>query len=281
MKRAFAIVMLAAAAVLAACAAGDVPPPADMTPFVLPDVVARVNGSNITRVDYERAVTRLSGAGAVAQTINDQVINTLIEQRIIEQAAVELNVGVSDADVDGEINALKALTGDWNAWLTENGYTEEEFREAIRSNLLTQRVREAVLAQTGDVNTIRTVHARHILVATQAEAEAVSQRLQNGEVFEALAAELSRDVTTKDTGGNLGFFVREDLTTPQLADLAFTLEPGQMAGPIETALGWHIVQTLEFGERPVATGGEAIALEQRFTDWLAARRQSATIEKLF
>jgi len=240
-----------------------------------------VNGSNITRVDYERAVTRLSGAGAVAQTINDQVINTLIEQRIIEQAAVELNVAVSDADVDGEINALKALTGDWNAWLTENGYSEEEFREAIRSNLLTQRVREAVLAQTGDVNTIRTVHARHILVATQAEAEVVAQRLQNGEVFEALAAELSRDVTTKDTGGNLGFFVREDLTTPQLADLAFTLEPGQMAGPIETALGWHIVQTLEFGERPVATGGEAIALEQRFTDWLAARRQSATIEKLF
>ncbi len=281
MKRAFVILLLVVAAVLATCAGGDVPPPENMTPLALPDVVARVNGSDITRADYERALVRLSGAGVVAQSITDQVINTLIEQRIIEQAAVELNVSVTEADVEGEINALKALTADWNAWLAENGYTEPEFRQAIQSNLLTQRVRDAVLAQTGDVNTVRTVHARHILVASQAEADAVMQRLQNGEVFEALAAEVSRDVTTRDTGGNLGFFVRDDLTTPQLADLAFTLEPGQMAGPVETALGWHIVQTLEFGERPVATGGEAIALEQRFTDWLASRRQAATIEKLF
>jgi parvulin-like peptidyl-prolyl isomerase len=109
----------------------------------------------------------------------------------------------------------------------------------------------------------------------------VRQRLSNGETFEALAAEVSRDVTTRDTGGNLGFFVRDDLTTPQLADLAFGLDAGEMAGPVETALGWHIVQTLEFGERPVASGGEALALEQRFTDWLATRRRSATIEVLF
>ena len=244
-------------------------------------MVARVNGSDITRADYERAVARLNGASALAQTVSDQVINTLIEQRIIEQAAADLDVAVTAEDVDAEINALKDLTADWNAWLTENGYTEPEFREAIRSNLLTQRVREAVLAQTGDVNTIRTVSARHILVATQAEAESVLQRLNNGETFEALAAEVSRDVTTRDTGGNLGFFTRDDLTTPQLADLAFTLDEGEMAGPVETVLGWHIVQTLEFGEEPVASGSEALALEQRFAQWLTERRQAATIEVLF
>lgn len=286
MKRTLSLILIFSAALLAACAAGETAPPQGAlsgTAFqpAVPDVVARVNGSDITRADYERAVARLDGASALAQTVSDQVINTLIEQRIIEQASVQLGVAVTAADVDVEINALKALTADWNAWLAENGYTEAEFREAIRSNLLTQRVRTAVLAQAGDVNTIRTVSARHILVATRAEADAVMQRLSNGETFEALAAEVSRDVTTRETGGNLGFFTRDDLTTPQLADLAFTLAVGEMAGPVETALGWHIVQTLEFSEKPVASGSEALAQEQRFAQWLAAQRQAATIELLF
>lgn len=285
MKRTFSFILIISAAILAACVAGETPPPQGSTDTAVqqtvPDVVARVNGSDITRADYEREVARRNGASALVQAVSDQAINTLIEQRIIEQAAAELNVAVTTEDVDAEINALKDLTIDWNAWLTENGYTEPEFRDAIRSNLLTQRVREAVLAQTGDVNTIRTVHARHILVATQAEAEAVLQRLNNGETFEALAAELSRDVTNRDTGGDLGFFTRDDLTTPQLADLALTLDEGEMAGPVQTALGWHIVQTLEFGEEPVASGSEALALEQYFAQWLAGRRQSATIEILF
>ncbi|NOG51677.1 MAG: hypothetical protein HND48_21295 [Chloroflexi bacterium] len=75
--------------------------------------------------------------------------------------------------------------------------------------------------------------------------------------------------------------MRTDLTTPQLADLAFSLEPGETSGPVQTALGWHIVQTLEFGERPLVSGEEAIAQEQRFIDWLMTRRQAATIERLF
>lgn len=285
LKRTLSFILIVSAAILAACVAGEPTPPQGSTETAVqpdvPDVVARVNGSDITRADYERAVGRLNGVSALAQTVSDQVINTLIEQRIIEQAAVELNVAVTAEDVDAEINALKDLTADWNAWLTDNGYTEPEFRDAIRSNLLTQRVREAVLAQTGDVTTIRTVSARHILVATREEAEAVMQRLNNGETFESLAAEVSRDVTTRDTGGNLGFFTRDDLTTPQLADLAFTLDAGEMAGPVETVLGWHIVQTLEFAEEPVASGSEALALEQRFAQWLAERRQSAAIEVLF
>ena len=285
MKRTVSFVLIISAAILAACVAGDTAPPQGSTDTAVqqsvPDVVARVNGSDITRADYERAVTRLDGVSALAQTVSDQVINTLIEQRIIEQAAAELNVAVTTEDVDAEINALKDLTGDWNAWLTENGYTEPEFRDAIRSNLLTQRVREAVLAQTG-LTSIRssTVHARHFWFG-RAEADAVMKRLNNGETFEALAAEVSRDVTTRATGGDLGCFTRDDLTTPQLADLAFTLGESEMAGPVETALGWHIVQTIEFGEEPVASGSEALALEQRFGQWLAERRQSATIEVLF
>ncbi len=283
LSRLIAVLMCAVAVGLAACAGQAAPPILGETTSTenLPDVVARVNGQDITRDEYERAVARLSPAGAIAQQVSNQVLDALIEQALIEQAAVELGITVDEADIDTEINALKALTTDWDAWLTDNGYTEADFRSALYSNLLTQRVRDAVLLQSGEVEAIRTVHARHILLASQDEAQAVSDRLANGEMFEALAAELSRDVTTKDVGGDLGFFVRTDLTTPQLADLAFSLEPGETSGPVQTALGWHIVQTLEFGERPLVSGEEAIAQEQRFIDWLMARRQAATIERLF
>ncbi|MBC6955905.1 MAG: SurA N-terminal domain-containing protein [Anaerolineae bacterium] len=283
MSRLIAVLMCAVAVGLAACAGQAAPPILGETTSTenLPDVVARVNGQDITRDEYERAVARLSPAGAIAQQVSNQVLDALIEQALIEQAAVELGITVDEADIDTEINALKALTTDWDAWLTDNGYTEADFRSALYSNLLTQRVRDAVLLQSGEVEAIRTVHARHILLASQDEAQAVSDRLANGEMFEALAAELSRDVTTKDVGGDLGFFVRTDLTTPQLADLAFSLEPGETSGPVQTALGWHIVQTLEFGERPLVSGEEAIAQEQRFIDWLMTRRQAATIERLF
>lgn len=283
LSRLIAVLMCAVAVGLAACAGQAAPPILGETTSTenLPDVVARVNGQDITRDEYERAVARLSPAGAIAQQVSNQVLDALIEQALIEQAAVELGITVDEADIDTEINALKALTTDWDAWLTDNGYTEADFRSALYSNLLTQRVRDAVLLQSGEVEAIRTVHARHILLASQDEAQAVSDRLANGEMFEALAAELSRDVTTKDVGGDLGFFVRTDLTTPQLADLAFSLEPGETSGPVQTALGWHIVQTLEFGERPLVSGEEAIAQEQRFIDWLMTRRQAAAIERLF
>lgn len=283
LSRLIAVLMCAVAVGLAACAGQAAPPILGETTSTenLPDVVARVNGQDITRDEYERAVARLSPAGAIAQQVSNQVLDALIEQALIEQAAVELGITVDEADIDTEINALKALTTYWDAWLTYNGYTEADFRSALYSNLLTQRVRDAVLLQSGEVEAIRTVHARHILLASQDEAQAVSDRLANGEMFEALAAELSRDVTTKDVGGDLGFFVRTDLTTPQLADLAFSLEPGETSGPVQTALGWHIVQTLEFGERPLVSGEEAIAQEQRFIDWLMTRRQAATIERLF
>ncbi|NOG51676.1 MAG: hypothetical protein HND48_21290 [Chloroflexi bacterium] len=198
MSRLIAVLMCAVAVGLAACAGQAAPPILGETTSTenLPDVVARVNGQDITRDEYERAVARLSPAGAIAQQVSNQVLDALIEQALIEQAAVELGITVDEADIDTEINALKALTTDWDAWLTDNGYTEADFRSALYSNLLTQRVRDAVLLQSGEVEAIRTVHARHILLASQDEAQAVSDRLANGEMFEALAAELSRDVTT-------------------------------------------------------------------------------------
>ena len=83
------------------------------------------------------------------------------------------------------------------------------------------------------------VNARHILVNTKEEAEALIERLNDGEDFAALAQEASIGPSGPD-GGDLGFFKKEDMV-PEFADAAFALEPGEISGPVESPFGWHVI----------------------------------------
>jgi parvulin-like peptidyl-prolyl isomerase len=273
------IAFVCLSAILAACGASPAPVATSAPQVVIPPVVARVNGTEISREAFQAVLSRLTPSENPDPVLVESVLNAMIEQTLIEQAAVNLGVAVTDDDLDAEIAALQELTTDWPAWLSENGYTEDELRVAVRSNLVVQRVRDAVLAEEGTPETLRAVRARHILVDSETDALSVRERLQNGEEFGALARELSRDQTTRESGGDLGFFIREDLITPELYDLAAVLEPGQMAGPIQTTLGWHMIQTLEVEDRAVTPDLEASVQEARFTAWLSEQRSAATIER--
>ncbi len=83
------------------------------------------------------------------------------------------------------------------------------------------------------------IHARHILVATEADAQAVLKRLRAGEDFTKVAKEVSKDPGSE--GGDLGWFTRERMV-PAFADAAFTLQQGQFSEPVKTQFGWHVIQ---------------------------------------
>lgn len=245
-------------------------------------IVARVNGEEITLPEFERALARSQDQSNVADpnTLAIVVLNTLIEQTLIHQAAAQIGINVSAEDVQREVEANRSLTAsaeEWQNWLAQNMYTEAEFQETMRSALITMRLRDAVTRlDSGDV---LQVHARHILLSTEAEANAVIQRLQNGEDFGLLASQYSNDVTTRDQGGDLGWFIREDLLTPELADVAFQMQPGQIAGPITTLLGYHIIQMLEIGQRQAMPEEQARLVESQFANWLATQADAASIER--
>ena len=75
------------------------------------------------------------------------------------------------------------------------------------------------------------VHARHILVDTEAEAKEVAERLKKGEDFATLAKEKSKDPGAE--GGDLGFFTRGQMLKP-FEDAAFALDVGQISDPVQT-----------------------------------------------
>lgn len=88
------------------------------------------------------------------------------------------------------------------------------------------------------------VHARHILVATEAEARKVIADLAKGADFATLAKDHSTDPGAAN-GGDLGFFKKADMV-PAFAEAAFALKPGEVSkDPVKSQFGWHVIQVLE------------------------------------
>src|SRR6185437_5838990 len=86
------------------------------------------------------------------------------------------------------------------------------------------------------------VKARHILLPTEAAAKEVIAQLDKGADFAALAKEKSTD-PSKETGGELGYFTRDDGMVPEFADAAFKLKKGEYTKtPVHTQFGWHVIE---------------------------------------
>ncbi len=245
-------------------------------------LVAKVNDVEITLPEFEQAVARQQAEleAADVSSLQASVLDALIEQELIEQAASQQQIAVTDEEIQAEIQAMVQESGSesaWQQWLQQNRFTQEEFAENLRQSILTQRLRDQVTQ--GVMGSLPHVHARHILVATEAEANDILVRLQAGEEFGVLATTHSRDVTTRDNGGDLGWFTQEELLEPTLAQVAFSLEAGQIAGPVPTRLGFHILQTLEKEQRPVPEEQQADLAQVVFQNWLQTLFDSAAIER--
>lgn len=154
--------------------------------------------------------------------------------------------------------------------------SETAFRRLFESSLYSAKLQEALAEEVP--LTAEQVHARHILVATEEEANDVLARLEGGEDFAALAEELSEDTGSAEEGGDLGWFPRGLMVT-EFEEAAFALEPGQTSDPVQTAYGYHIINVIERDANRLLD--ESI-LEQKkasaLQDWLAEQRQSEAVE---
>ena len=280
------LLMLMTAACAAPVSAQDAdPPPAEAADQDQGNdteaAIASVNGRLITRAAFERVLARIAGAAATAADSHDaqaiEALNTLIEQEVIAQFAEENDIEVSDEDIEAEIGRLRENLGEtgWETWLAEGLYTKEEFRAAVHHQMLAAGVRAAVTA--GLDGAVEHVHARHILVAAETEAEEILGRLAAGEDFALLAAEASLDVTSRESGGDLGWFVRGELLDEVLTETAFSIEPGAVAGPLVTGLGYHILETLGKERRAIEAERMPFLVETIFKRWLAEQTLAADI----
>ena len=153
--------------------------------------------------------------------------------------------------------------------LTAIGLTEAQVRQLYETNVLRQKLFDII---TADVpRTQDEVWARHILVSDEATANAVRQRLLNGEDFAKVAAEVSIDTGTKDKGGDLGWFGKGAMVA-EFETAAFSQKVGEIGQPVKSQFGYHIIQVLAHEEVPLDATGYAQAKQTAFTAWLTKAR---------
>jgi parvulin-like peptidyl-prolyl isomerase len=87
------------------------------------------------------------------------------------------------------------------------------------------------------------IRCAHILVKNEAIAQAVLEKIKQGESFAKLAEQYSIDGSRKH-GGDLGLFGRGEMVRP-FEEAAFKLNKGDVSGIVKTEFGYHIIKRLE------------------------------------
>lgn len=213
-------------------AAQDNPPAADT-------VVATVNGEAITLADLVsvRADLPQQYQGLPDEALYDGIRQQIVDQKLLKLAAQE--AGLADDPVIARALALQHQS------LLADFYLRRKLTEALTDAAIAAAYKERYT----DAPAVQEVRASHILVATEAEAQALRDQLDGGADFAALAGEHGTD-GTKTQGGDLGFFTRE-VMVPEFADVAFALAPGEIAGPVHSQFGWHVIKVTDKRDKPV------------------------------
>ena len=191
-------------------------------------------------------------------------LNLIAEQRLVSLASFDLDAAADQVEVTDEMITAFYDTNE-TLFLTEEA-VDVEFIEVRRDAIAESiEVSEEALQQYYEDNHDRYLQdeqrrARHILVlsgddeaAAEAEANELAARVRAGESFEELAAEYSDDGATAADGGNLGVLTRSQLPD-ELGGAIFTMQAGEVGGPVQTDFGFHIVrldEILEQGPLPL------------------------------
>ncbi len=157
------------------------------------------------------------------------------------------------------------------------GLSEKDYLGLFEYQLLQEKVQEAI---TADIPRTETqVWARHILVADEAIAQVIIDKLKAGEDFAKLAQESSTDTGSAANGGDLGWFGKGAMV-PEFEAAAFALEKtgDYTTTPVKSQFGYHIIQLIAKQERPLTADQYATAKSQAFSDWLTKAREEYGVE---
>ncbi len=232
----------------------------------------------LARVNQERDTRRRAELRA---EVMKRSLDSLIGDKLLDSAIKELNIEVTEQDLDVAIEQTRA----------ENNMTPEQLEQAIRAEGLTMAAyREFLRKRLGRYKLINLkvrgkaqiseqdlkaeydrytkreggeaeVHARHILLQLPADAtpekveEARKRALQLAEEakkpgvdFAELAKQKSEGPSAKD-GGDLGYF-RRGVMMAEFDKAAFSMKVGEVSEPIRSRFGWHVFKVEDRREIP-------------------------------
>jgi peptidylprolyl isomerase/peptidyl-prolyl cis-trans isomerase C len=171
--------------------------------------------------------------------------------------------------------------------------------QGLMTNLLTvvgqQAVTEAAMRKVYEEVVVKgaatnqpEVHLRHIVFliappndeaaskAAEDKARAAMEKINKGEDFTAVVAEMSEDPVTKARGGDFDWRMPGEMGK-EYADVAYKLKKGEVSAPFKTAVGWHIVKLEDIRPRKVV---EYDKIRDRLAALVANAAQIELVDKL-
>lgn len=286
--------------------------------------IAVVNGEDISRSEFDDMYKKMTQVylrrnkpvpDNVARRHKQNIVNRLIEKKLLEQAVVKNNITVTDAELDEGLTKYKEMfrtEENFTRYLSSANTTLDKIKDNIRFNKALDKllekdgpvtVTEEQMKEYYEQNKARyevkeMVKAAHILIrlkkeASEEEKAAALEKAKkiHGEAkkpnadFEQLAIKYSEG-PTGPKGGDLGFFTRGRMA-PEFEEVAFAMKPNEISKPVLTQFGYHIIKVFEkkpAGQKPFDEVKDSIAklLEsrdkrKRKSDLLRDLKKSATI----
>lgn len=293
---------------------------------VIDRIIATVNGEVITLFDLYSAELPvfgkilLLGADDIKKPEDRarerELLDMLIEERLLLQRAREHNLTTTPEEVDAAIETIKSegnMTDEmFDTALRQRGLELSGFKEGITRRLTINKligteiqlkvvvtpeeVAEEYNNHIKEYTTPERVRIRHILILkqgmeddTKAKSFMVSSLIAAGADFEEVAREYSSD--SSDHKGEISGYIQRGDTLPDLEKVIFELEEGDTSPPIETEMGYHIIQVVD--KEPAMTRSIEVVtpeitahlnkkkIEERHKTWLKEIREQAVIKILF
>jgi parvulin-like peptidyl-prolyl isomerase len=304
--------LIALLAALALCVAvvgcgGDDDDDDSQSADVPADAIAVVGDVAIPKSEYDRLLSQAqttfeqreqefpaAGTPEFAQ-LRNAIVRNLVEQAQYEIAAEELDITVSDEEVQTRLDELKEqyFGGDEEAYqeeLENTGQTEEQVVEVLRTRMLAEKIFEQITSEVEvtdeDIQAYYEENrpqfeqpasrdVRHILLKTEAKADQIHQQLENGGDFARLARQFSEDESSAQQGGD--FTAQQGATVAPFDKVAFELETGELSEPVKTQFGWHVIEAVDDVE---AASTQALAdVEEQISSTLLEQKKNTRIQE--
>ena len=195
-------------------------------------------------------------------TLREQVLGLLASFKWIEGEAEEMDIKVTEAEIDKDIETIKKEPqfkekGSFEKFLKDTGYTTADVRVQERTKLLTDKIRDKVTKGSDKIsdaevksyyekNKERFVQPerrdlRVVLTKTKAKADQAEAALESGDSFSAVAKKYSIDQASKAEGGKLPG-VAKGQQEKALDDAVFEAKKGELTGPVKTQFGYYVFE---------------------------------------
>lgn len=193
-------------------------------------VVATVNGQNIT---LGHMIALRAGLPEQYQGLPDDALFKGILEQLVQQAALSQAIEGSVTKRD-----LLSLENERRGFLSAVA-----LRKVVEAAVTDEALQAAYDARFADAAPQTEYNASHILVETEAKAKGLKAEIDGGADFAQLAQEHSSDGAAAN-GGSLGWFGLGMMVKP-FEDAVVAMKPGEVAGPLQTQFGWHLVKLNE------------------------------------